>query len=163
MVQAVAHGLYGDIGRHEEVRRVIFTKVKGNPKKYGLSCQEVTTRGFKRLQLQGEPIWLETLEWVAHIYKVTVRVYKSGTLPIEFLGGSDRVVVLVNRDGVHFNRTVQREKGQVRGLVMQEEMEKEREKEVLEEVRISPNITIAKLKEWQLGDEVVSGVKEILG
>ena len=73
------------------------------------------------------------------------------------------MVVLVNRDGVHFNSTVQGEKGQVRGLVMQEEMKKERKKEVLEEVRISPNITIAKLKEWQLGDEMVSGVKEILG
>ena len=158
LVQAVAHGLYGDEGKYEEIRKNIFTKLKGNPKKYGLDYQDVNTRGFKRLQLQGEPFWLETLEWVAQIYKVTIKVYQSGTLPIEFLGGSNKVIILVNRDGVHFNSTVQVKEKQSLGMVMQEG-----EEIGLGEVRISPNITKIKLQEWQWEDEVVSGIKEKIG
>ena len=157
-MQAVAHGLYGDEGKYEEIRKNIFTKLKGNPKKYGLDYQDVNTRGFKRLQLQGEPFWLETLEWVAQIYKVTIKVYQSGTLPIEFLGGSNKVIILVNRDGVHFNSTVQVKEKQSLGMVMQEG-----EEMGLGEVRISPNITKIKLQEWQREDEVVSGIREKIG
>ena len=103
LTQALAHGLYGDEARHEEVRRDIFSKVKNKPSAFGLTAKDINSVAFKRLQLEGESLPLECLEWVTQIYGVTIVVHQNGTLPIRFKGKLDKTLHLINKDMVHFN------------------------------------------------------------
>ena len=159
LTQALAHGLYGDEARHEEVRKDIFSKVKNKPSAFGLTAKDINSTAFKRLQLEGEPLPLECLEWVTQIFGVTIVVHQNGTLPIRFKGKVDRTLHLINKDMVHFNST--REIDQVMVIDTTHENLFEQES-VRRELRICPNITVEKLRLWQQQSKEITTLKEAI-
>lgn len=159
LMQALAHGLYGDEARYEEVRRDIFCKVKNTPSNFGLTVKDINSRAFKRLQLEGEPLPLECLEWATKIFKVSIIVHQNGTLPIKFKGNSDRTLHIINKDTVHFNSTQEIDQVMVIDTSQEDLLE---EGVVKRELRVCPNITIGELQAWQESSNVISKLKETI-
>ena len=163
LVQALAHGIFGDEGRHEEVRRNIFNKVRGKPRDFGLTTQDINSTAFKKLQLEGEPLQLECLAWASQIYKINIIVLQNGTLPIKFKGSEDKTIHIINKDKVHFNSTQAREIGDsVMLLDKTENLIELEETGVKEELRICPNISIEGLLSWQQNSDIISRIKDAI-
>ena len=169
LVRAIAHSLMGDEEMHQEIRTKIYERVKIKPSLFGLKPDLVKSNNFRRLKLEGEPLYLEHLDWVSKVFKINITVYQSGTLPINFNVNSETSINLVCKDGIHFNSTkwvvednifwLEPEYVSEETLMRIGELKPIGEPSYKAELRICPSISKHHLQKWQDTDRELHMLK----
>ena len=159
LVRAFAKSWLEDEGRHREVRLKVTNAIKRNPNRFKLADQDITDKLYKLWGVEGVPLPIEVADVLATVYKVNIKIFQAGSLPLIFNAPKSEVQVnLILKDGMHVNAVVNKSNGDIQILCLKEQ----NSDTPFKELRIYPGLTRKQIQTWQEADPQISLLKKAL-